>query len=487
VFKDISPSDAHRLRDFLQQAGYDEDDLKRQGYLKEAPRARLRNLPRLLDLTQEPNCLNTLLRWFWLGVSQDIASAALLPEWFTDLALSVGLLQRTGNQLAAPAMLFPVNGFLAVCDHSANLSPSDPDFVLWPNPTTHLVSRFTIRRPSRATLDLGTGNAIQALSATRHSEQVVATDLNPRAIKYAKFATALNGLENIECLVGDGFAPVSGRKFDLIVSNPPFYIGPSVRHSFCDNPMDLDHLCRRFVKEAPDFLQEGGYFQMLCEWVQVRGQSWEERITEWVAGTGCDAWILKVNTQTTDPTVYAQTHVLLSPTAPEHDVELYNEYMAYYRERNVEAIHDGMIALRRRSGQNWCAVEEFADVPKEAFGESLLALFAAQDFLRAHPADEQILSAKLTLSPSCRLEQFFQPGGGQWQPTSLTLRLMNGFPFFANLQLPVAELLSACDGSRTAGELIQRFAQRVDAPVERVQSECLAIIRGLIERGFVVG
>jgi methylase of polypeptide subunit release factors len=484
VFKDISPGDAHRLRDFLQQAGYDGDNLQQKGYLKEAPRARLRNLPRLLDLTQEPNCLNTLLRWFWLGVSQDVTSAALFPEWFTDLALSIGLLHRAGNQLAAPAMLFPVNGFLAVCDHSSKISPSDPDFVLWPNPTSRVVSSFAVRRPSRATLDLGTGNAIQALAAARHSDHVVAADLNPRAINYAKFATALNGLENIECLLGDGYGPVSGRKFDLIVCNPPFFISPSFRHSFCDNPMDLDHLCRRFVKEAPDCLEEGGYFQMLCEWAQVRGQSWEERITEWVAGSGCDAWILKVHKE--DPKDYTQTHIMLSPAAPEHDVALYNEYMAYYRERNVEAIHGGMIALRRRSGQNWCVVEEFADVPQEPFGESVLGLFAAQDFLRAHPADEQILAEKLRLSPSCRLEQFFEPGGGQWQPTSLTLRLTKGFPFFAKLQPPVAELLSACDGSRTAGELIQGFAQQVDAPVEKVQSECLRIIRSLIERGFVV-
>ncbi|MGB6475152.1 MAG: methyltransferase [Candidatus Sulfotelmatobacter sp.] len=484
VFKEISLDDGRRLKDFLREAGYDEDSLRQQGHLKEPPSGRLRNLPRLLDRTREPNRLNTLLRLFWLGVPQPAARVALLPEWFTALARSVGLLHRAGDCLASEAMLYPGEGVLSVCDHSAKLGPLETDFVLWPNQTSRMLSRFTLRRPSRATLDLGTGNAIQSLSAARHSEQVVATDLNPRAINYAKFAVALNGLDNVECLTGDGFAPVAGCKFDLIVCNPPFFISPSNRHSFCDNSMDLDQLCRRFVKEAPEYLEEGGYFQVLCEWAQIRGQSWKERVTEWVEGSGCDAWILKVHTE--DPADYTQSQFSLATASPDHDSELYNEYIAYYRERSVEAIHDGIIAIRRRSGRNWCVLEEFAEIPKEPFGESILRTFAAQDFLQTHATDEQILAEKLRLSPTCRLDQFFEPGNGAWQPTSLTLRLTKGFPFFASLQPPVAELLSACDGSRTAGELIQGFAQQVDAPLETVQSECLGIIRGLVERGFIV-
>jgi methylase of polypeptide subunit release factors len=485
VFKEISTSDARRLMDYLRETGYEETNLRKQGYLKEPPSARLRNLPRLLDRTREPNALNTLLRWFWMGIPQAAGSPALVPTWFTDLALSVGLLYPSADGLVSRAMLYPGEGVLSVCNHTTGVDPSDTDFVLWPNRTSRILFRFAIRRPSRATLDLGTGNAIQGLSAARFSERVVATDLNPRAINYAKFAAALNGLENMECLVGDAYAPVAGRKFDLIISNPPFFISPALRHSFCDNPMDLDQLCRRFVKEAPAHLEEGGYFQLLCQWAQVRGQSWEERVTEWVAGSGCDAWILKVHSE--DPTIYTQTQFPLAATAPENDVELYNEYIAYYRDRNVEAIHDGIIAIRRRSGQNWCVLDEFDEIPQDPFGESVVGLFEAQDFLRSHPADEQILGAKLRLSPGCRLEQVFEPGDGQWRSASLTLQQKKGFPFFATVRPAIAELLSACDGTRPVGELIRALAERVDASLEAVQSECLTIVRKLVERGFLLG
>lgn len=485
VLKLISNSDAKRLREFLASSGYDEENLHKRRYFMELPSSRLRNTARLLDLVREPGALNTLLRWFWLGVSQDATTCAgTIPDWFMEIALSCGLLRCEGNELATDIMLFPTEGFLTVCDRAMRIEALDPEFVLWPNPTSRLLSRFTIRRHSRATLDLGTGNAVQAVMAAAHSDQVVATDLNPRAVAYARFSAGLNGLENVECLAGDGFAPVAGRKFDLIVSNPPFFISPADRYLFCDNPMDLDQLCRRFVKEAPSYLHEGGYFQLICQWALVRGQSWRERVTEWLEGTGCDAWVLMGQAQ--DPSEYAQHRITEVATATEGDADLYGSYMAYYRERNVESIQDGIIAMRKRSGKNWILLEEIKEIPAPPFGEPVLAMFAARDFLTAHASDEQMREVKPRISPHARLEQFFQAGDGRWQPTSLNLRLTKGFPFFVGLQPEVAGFLSACDGNRTLGELIGNFARQVDAPFEKVQSECLAIVRRLMERGFLL-
>ena len=442
-------------------------------------------MPRLLDSTREPGLLNTLVLWFWLGVAQDSASVVeFVPTWFTELALNCGLLRRENNTFASEVMIFPVDGFLTICDHSVKIDASDPEFVLWPNPTSRLLSRVTVRRRSRATLDLGTGNAIQALTAASHSDVVVATDLNPRAVSYARFSALLNGIENIECLTGDAFAPVAGRKFDLITSNPPFFIRPSGHYLFCDNPMDLDQLCRLLVKQVPAHLHEDGYFQMLCEWAEVDGQSWQERLTEWLEGTGCDAWVLMG--QTHDPGEYAQHRIAETAGSPEGDAALFASYMTYYRERKVKALHNGIISMRKRSGKNWILMEEVTDTPKDAFGEAVQNTFAARDFLISHTSDEQLLPIKPRISPHARLEQFFQPADGQWKPTSLNLRLTKGFPFFVGLQPAVAEFLSACDGTRTVGDLITNFSRQADAPFEQVQSECMAVFRRMFERGFLL-
>jgi hypothetical protein len=451
----------------------------------ELPSTKLRNLPKLMDITREPCCLNTLLRWFWLGESQPALSVEeLVPSWFIDLALRCGLLRRQSESLVPRALLVHFEGFLLASDHPRTIDQEDAGLVLWPNPTSRLLARFAVRRPSQATLDLGTGNGILALGAASHSQHVIATDLNSRATECARFNARLNGMPNVECLTGDGFAPVMGQRFDLILSNPPFFITPSNDYMFCENPMDLDFLCRSLTREAPAHLNDGGYFQMLCEWAQVRGQPWQERITEWLQNSGCDAWILKGETHALSD--YAHTRITETIATPERDAELYEQYMAYYRELGVEAIHGGLVAMRRRDGKNWVVIEESAETPSSPFGESVLSMFAARDFLQSHASDEAMSATKPRLSPHVRLESFFNQGNGKWQPSGLTLRLTKGFPFFVDVQPLLAEFLGRCDGSRTLAELGAELAAKLQKPVETVQLESLKIARSLIERGLLV-
>jgi methylase of polypeptide subunit release factors len=481
----LSPDDARQMRDLFREAGYTEENLRQYFGAAELPSSRLRNVARLLDRTREPSPLNTLLRWFWIGESQSLAHvASILPDWFIARALSCGLLHEVDDKILPKAMILPIEEFLVASDHPFGLEAADAELVLWPNPTSKLLSRFTVRRPSKATLDLGTGSGILSLTAASFSDRIIATDLNPRAVMFAAFNARLNGIENVEFRAGDTFEPVAGKKFDLIFSNPPFFITPLNSYLFCDNPMDLDHLCRRLVREAPDYLNAGGYFQMLCEWAQIKGQTWQERVAEWFEGTGCDAWVIKG--ATLDPSEYAQHRIRETTSETGHDAELYEGYMAYYRDREVEAIHDGMIALRPRPGKNWVRVDEVSMTPNKPFGDLIQSTFAARDFLTDHDTDEKMLSSTLTLSPHVRLEQILEPHDGRWQPAALNLKLVEGFPFHLGLQPLVAEFLVTCDGKRTTGELIQEFATKADVPLDVVSKECLAMLRTLIERGFIL-
>ena len=313
---------------------------------------------------------------------------------------------------------------------------------------------------------------------------MIATDLNPRVPSFVTFNARLNGIENIELRMGDGFAPVAGRTFDLILSNPPFFITPISHYLFCDNPMELDQLCRHLVREAPAHLNEGGYLQMLCEWAQVGEQPWEDRIAEWLDGTGCDAWVMKGLTQ--QPEEYAQHRIRETTPDSGRDQELYEGYMDYYRSRGVLAIHDGLIVMRRRSGKNWVRIEEVPKTPSGDLGELIFSTFAAHDLLLEMVSDEKLLAIKPTLSPHVRLEQVCKQGGNAWHAESLTLRLTRGFPFHWKVQPLVAEFLATCDGTRSAEQAVEALAASANAPVDTVRHECLTMMRKLIERGFVV-
>lgn len=489
MLKLIPAADAARLRSLFEEASYSETNLRRHLGAPELPSRHLRNLPRLLDRTAAPLAVNVLLRWFWLGRPQQAKEfAGLLGDDFLPLLLASGLLERDGDTYTPQAMLLPVENFLVASDHPSSIESQQAEMVLWPNPTSKFLGRFAIRRHSRATLDLGTGSGILSLGSAHHSDQVVATDITERAALFARFNALLNGVQNIEVLVGDCFAPVAGRTFDLILSNPPFFITPQTDFVFCENDMELDGLCRRLVKEAPAHLNEGGYLEMLCEWAQIEGQPWEERVAEWLEGTGCDGWVMKGLTQ--DPAEYAQHRIKEVMQEPEKDAELFRGYMNYYRQRGVEAIHDGLLVMRKRTASetaspNWVRVEEVPKTPTGELGELILATFAANDLLRSLEDDAALLATRPRLTSSVRLEQICVQGGGQWRAESLTLRLVTGFPFHLTVQPLVAEFLATCDGSRSAGEAILAFASQVKAPAEQVERECIAMIRKLIERGFM--
>jgi methylase of polypeptide subunit release factors len=484
MLRPLSPADSRLLLGAFEDAGYTEANLRTYLAAAELPSRRLRNEARLLDRTREATLLNKLLRWFWMGRAQGADATAVVSEPFLALLIQSGLLQEREDMFTAAAMLLPVDGFLVASDHPVAIDRAEAEMVLWPNPTSKFLARFAVQRHSRATLDLGTGSGILSLGAARHSDRVIATDLNSRAAAFASFNTRLNGVDNIEIRTGDGFQPVAGCTFDLILSNPPFFITPKSSYLFCDNSMELDQLCRRLVREAPAHLNEGGYMQMLCEWAQVSGQPWEERIAEWLDGSGCDAWVMKGLTQ--DPEEYAQHRILETTVDDGRDAELYEGYMSYYRERRVEAIHDGLIVMRKRSGANWARIEEVPKTPSGNLGELILSTFAAHDLLQMTEDDESLLAIRPKLADHARLEQICDHGADGWHTESLTLRLTRGFPFHMTVQPLVAEFLGMCDGARSAGQVIDEFAIKANAPLETVKRECLATLRKLIERGFIV-
>ncbi len=479
------PEDARRFREFLASVNYSSQGLEPVLLKNEAVSVRRSNLRRLLDSTSEPSALHILARWFWVGApAENNADREVIPDWVLSLCLEWGLLIEQGATLTPVVMLMPFQGMWVASDPALRISQSsDAELVLSINPTTLLLNRFTIRRPARATLDLGTGCGAQALSAAAHSRSVTATDLNGRAVEFARFNARLNGCEHMECLAGDSFEPVGGRTFDLIVANPPFYVTPSRRLLYCENPCELDQLCRRLVREAPAHLEEGGYFQMLCDWVEVRGQPWQDRLSEWLAGTGCDAWVLHAHAW--HPAVYAQTRIREITGSPEQDDANYAEWMAYYRRNQVEAIHSGLLAMRRRSGDNWTRFQDMPNNPAGPFGDAILRRFAARDFLAAHASREAMLEMVPKIAPPARLELVMNHAGAGWQPESARLAL-EGHTFWQPLKPDVAEFLGFFDGRRTLREVIREVAQSADANPEQVERECLTVVRNMIELGYVV-
>ena len=84
----------------------------------------------------------------------------------------------------------------------------------------HLQQRF---EPVKRAVDIGCGAGVGALviARARHEAQVLAVDVNPRALRMTAVNAELAGLANISAYHSDVLASVEGE-FDLIVANPPY-------------------------------------------------------------------------------------------------------------------------------------------------------------------------------------------------------------------------------------------------------------------------
>jgi len=138
-------------------------------------------------------------------------------------------------------------------------------------------------------LDLGTGSGAIALALNhqRPQAQVTAVDASPAALAVAQANAQRLGL-SVQTLLGSWFTPVAGRRFDLVVSNPP-YIAEGDHHlanlkfepkqALTSGPDGLDDV-RLIAAQASAHLRPGGWLLLEHGWDQA------EPVTQLLQGHG---------------------------------------------------------------------------------------------------------------------------------------------------------------------------------------------------------
>ncbi|MDD4368467.1 MAG: class I SAM-dependent methyltransferase [Oscillospiraceae bacterium] len=85
-------------------------------------------------------------------------------------------------------------------------------------------------------LDLGCGIGVLGVTLKRLFPQLELTlsDVNHRALDLTRQNLAENGIRYAEVVDSDGWQQLAGRRFDLIVTNPPIRAGKAVVYRFFD-------------------------------------------------------------------------------------------------------------------------------------------------------------------------------------------------------------------------------------------------------------
>jgi methylase of polypeptide subunit release factors len=486
----LAAGDIDRLREALQTAGYTAAGIADRIGPEAVDAVRRNDFRALLRATTDGDRLATLIRVFIAGAGEpaDAVATALAPLPL-ERARAAGLIVSSGSDgLVRSAVDLDVYHdwwILSDVDAGSVGRPLRPDHVLGVGNAATTLAGATIRRPVSSALDLGTGCGVQSLHLSDHVGSVTATDISPRALRFAATTAALAGLE-WELLVGDLLEPVAGRRFDLVVSNPPFVVGPpTTRYAYRDSGRAGDAVCAELAAAAPGVLAEGGTMQYLANWLHVAGQDWRDRVRGWFEATGCDAWVIQRDVS--EPGAYVD--LWLRDASEPADAARREAWLDWFDEHRVTAVGFGVVTARR-SGRDdpVVRVEELTQTVEPPLGEAIAAWFDRRDWLAARSTNgfAPLLAECLRRSPDLRLTQEADHHDSDWTVRRQTLTQTDGLRWTEEVDTVALALVSGADGRTPLRDQLAVLAAAFDMPVDALAATATPVVAAMVERGFLL-
>ncbi len=444
-----------------------------------------------LRATRDGGVLATLVRLFLLGTTEPAAAvAAALPATGIDRALAETVLERVdGNQLRAGLDIRPHADddaeYLVVSDLDSDTRPGPvrPDHVLGVGAASVSLARAVIRRPVGRALDLGTGCGIQALHLGSHATSITATDTSRRALALAGATARLNGV-HWDLRHGSLFDPVAAERFDLIVSNPPFVIGPGdQQYEYRDSGFAGDRVCEQLIRSVPTHLAPGGTAQLLANWMVRTDSDWRERIGAWVAATGCDAWV--VQREIADPAEYVALWLKDAGEEPEQAAARGAAWLDWFAAERVEGIGMGVVTLRRTDTDDPAvALDEITGAGEEVTGFEADAFLARRRWVDQQ-SDADLLASRLALSAAVILEERALAGHEGWSTVLRMLRRPGGPGATVQVDEWGRALLAGCTGAVPLSMLVDLLAAAHGLDSDALAAAVLPSIRVAVTRGLL--
>jgi methylase of polypeptide subunit release factors len=481
---------AERLRSCFERAGYTYDAVAALlGPMAHAALSRNETTPGL-RATTGGSALETLVRLWPLQATVPAATVERALPGLVGPLCADRLLERSGDEVRALVDVRPYadegTDWWVVSDLTPGLDGSPirvtADHVLGISSASSSLAQLTVREPFERALDLGTGCGVQALHLAQHVGQVVATDVNERALAITRLNAALNGVR-LDVRPGSLFDPVVGEHFDLIVTNPPFVVSPGTgeRLVYRDSGMPGDEVVRRVVTTAPGHLRPGGWCQVLANWVHRRGEPWQDRIRSWLHGSGCDAWV--VQREVADLAEYVELWLKDAGVHGRPDyVARYDAWLAWFAEQGVEAVGFGWLHLRRVDREPVLHLEEWPFEVEQPLGREVADRGRRTDLLAAAD-DVDLLASRLMARVDVRQETVGEPGAAD--PETIVLRQQRGMRRARQVDTVEAALVGACDGDLTVGQILDALGSLLGEDPAALRRERVPTVRELVADGYL--
>ena len=473
------------LRDALDRAPFNAEAIREALGTEDDVLSRSRDIPVHLRRLRTRGAFGALVQLFVLNepTSVGLAREALAPLSLEACA-RMGLLRLDG-ELARPLLrLVPHDELIIASDLRLVAGQEAPhDHVPGVHRPSVTLACLTVRTPVARGLDLGTGNGVEAILMARHVEHMVGSDVNARAIEYARFNGLLNRTPGIDWRVGSWFEPMKDERFEVIACNPPYVISPASQYLYRDSGMQGDSVSEQVVREVAAHLAEGGFGTITVSWGADPHDDDALPVRRWVAGTGCDAWILHYRTE--DPLTTARNWLQQDAVDTEAYGRELDTWLAYYERLGIQAIAYGAVVLRRRAtGTNWARVDPLPAMRAEPASDHIQRVFAAQDHLQRLSDDTALLDVRFRVPAAVRITRVVGAAGPIGEPQ---LSLHEGLGFQAEIDDNIVLILQRLGSGRLREALGGAATAAGIAGVDRQRflSAGVPLARRLYSMGFI--
>jgi methylase of polypeptide subunit release factors len=471
-----------RLRDALTSANYTSEGIAdRLGPQATAAVAR-NDFRAALRATEDRDPLATLIRLYICGQDEP---ATAVRRAFRDLDVEQAgeLLIETTTGYRAGIDLEPYGASQWILSDLPNsrTAPLRKDHVLGVGGASIMLANAIIRQPVERALDLGTGCGVQALHLSEHARHVTATDVSQRALRFAATTSRL-AMRDWDLRLGDMISPVAGERFDLVVSNPPFVVGPgTTTHTYRDSGRPGDGISAELAQSSSRILNPGGTLQFLANWLHVTGEDWAERVSGWFAGTGMDLWVIQ--REISDPMAYVD--LWLNDAGEAGDPQRAARWLDWFDAHKVEAIGFGLVTAKNNQHDHPVVrVETLRQPLAQPFGPEIVNWFDRQDWLR-HQSVNELLDARYRSAEGLTLHQEADRANGGWEVTQQVLVQPDGLGWSEEVDPVLLAIVGGCDGTVTLRDQVAVLAAAYDEPASTLNAMAAVVIPHLVERGFI--
>jgi methylase of polypeptide subunit release factors len=203
----------------------------------------------------------------------------LLPAAVLDVLRDAGLVDAAAGDLLRSAVRFStLSGQLFA--HSAY--PTEQEDAVFFGPDTYRFAQLIEQEleddslpPHARILDLGCGSGAGGIVAARAvagvQPQLVLSDINPRALRFAAANAALAGCPQAQLVESDLYAAIPGT-FDLVLANPPYLNDAAERTYRHGGGRFGEALSARIVREGLPRLAAGGRLVLYTGAAIVQGE-----------------------------------------------------------------------------------------------------------------------------------------------------------------------------------------------------------------------